>query len=302
MAALLPAASLSAQQALAAREHALALAKALRADRSGSTRDGLVQGLLQEYSLSSHEGVALMCLAEALLRTPDTPTRDALIRDRIGAGRWHDHLGHSPSLFVNAATWGLLLTGRLIGNDDLLGLAGTLGRLLARGSEPLVRAAVDTAVRLMGQQFVCGESIADALQRAQGPEHQGFRHSFDMLGEAALTAADAERHRASYHEAIVAIGRSAAARGVQAGPGISIKLSALHPRYCRAQRERVLAELLPTLHALAREARDHDIGFTIDAEESERLELSLDLLEALCCAPSAKRSQAGLDGTARRRH
>ncbi len=282
VAELLGQARLPLAQAKAARAQAMELARRLRADPGQRGRPGLVQKLLQEYALSSQEGVALMCLAEALLRIPDSATRDALIRDKIGVGEWRAHLGHSGSLFVNAATWGLLLTGQLVRSGDDAGLLGTLGRLISRGSEGLVRAAVDAAVRMMGEQFVSGETIAAALIQGQPLEALGFRHSYDMLGEAALTAADAGRYRQSYAEAIDAIGQAAAGRGVHQGPGISIKLSALHPRYCRAQRERVLAELYPVLLDLARQAARHDIGLSIDAEESERLELSLDLLEGLC--------------------
>ena len=227
-----------------------------------------------------------MCLAEALLRIPDADTRDALIRDKIGAGDWRAHLGRSPSPFVNAAAWGLLLTGRLVSTRSDAGLGSALRRAIARGGEPLIRLGVDSAMRLMGEQFVSGETIDEALHRARGREARGFRHSYDMLGEAAVTAGDAARYRDAYERAIEAIGAASAGRGIVAGPGISIKLSALHPRYVRAQRERVHAELYPALRALALRARRHDIGLNIDAEESDRLELSLDLLERLCLEPA----------------
>ncbi len=246
---------------------------------------GGVEGLVQEYSLSSQEGVALMCLAEALLRVPDTATRDALIRDKIGGGDWRSHLGHSPSLFVNAATWGLVVTGKLTGSVNETGLATALARLIAKGGEPLIRRGVDMAMRMMGEQFVTGQTIAEALAHARHREARGFRYSYDMLGEAALTMADADRYHAEYERAIHAIGAASGGRGVIEGPGISVKLSALHPRYSRAQRERVLGELLPRLKALTVLARRHDVGLNIDAEEADRLELSLDLLEALCFAP-----------------
>ncbi|MCZ2498892.1 trifunctional transcriptional regulator/proline dehydrogenase/L-glutamate gamma-semialdehyde dehydrogenase [Xylophilus sp. Kf1] len=286
VAALLPQARQDGDAARATDALAMRLARTLRERKSASGRAGLVQGLLQEYSLSSGEGVALMCLAEALLRIPDAATRDALIRDKIATGDWRRHVGRSPSLFVNAATWGLLLTGRLVATHSETGLSAVLGTLIGRGGEPLIRKGVDMAMRLMGEQFVCGETIADALRHARAREAQGFRYSYDMLGEAALTEDDARRYLADYQRAIDAIGRAAAGAGIQAGPGISIKLSALHPRYSRAQYARVMAELYPRLLQLAVQARGHDIGLNIDAEEADRLELSLDLLERLCAEPA----------------
>ena len=285
--ATLPPATVAQAEALAAR-----LVTALRAK---GTR-GTVEGLVREYSLSSQEGVALMCLAEALLRIPDTATRDALIRDKIGHGDWLAHVGHSPSLFVNAATWGLVVTGKLTGGDrrhgGQSGLGAALTRLVARGGEPLIRRGVDLAMRMMGEQFVTGQTIQEALQRSRRLEARGYRYSYDMLGEAAMTAGDAQRYYGDYEAAINAIGRASDGRGVIGGPGISIKLSALHPRYSRLQRPRVMAELLPRLQALALLAKGYGIGLNIDAEESERLELSLDLLEALCLNPAL----AGWDG------
>ncbi|MCJ0762434.1 trifunctional transcriptional regulator/proline dehydrogenase/L-glutamate gamma-semialdehyde dehydrogenase [Variovorax terrae] len=279
--ARLPAVQAQASQALAQR-----LARTLRQRKAGSGRAGLVQGLLQEFSLSSQEGVALMCLAEALLRIPDRATRDLLIRDKIAHGQWQAHLGKSPSLFVNAATWGLLLTGRLVATHSEAGLSSALGRLVGRGGEPLIRKGVDMAMRMMGEQFVTGETIAQALAHARPLEAQGFRYSYDMLGEAALTAQDAQRYLCDYEQAIHAIGQASAGRGVYEGPGISVKLSALHPRYSRAQQARVMAELYPVLRGLAVLARQYDIGLNIDAEEADRLELSLDLLERLCFEPA----------------
>ncbi|MEW6694825.1 MAG: bifunctional proline dehydrogenase/L-glutamate gamma-semialdehyde dehydrogenase PutA [Pseudomonadota bacterium] len=284
--ALLEQARLGAAQRARVTERAQRLAAGLRARAPQAGREGLVQALLQEYALSSQEGVALMCLAEALLRIPDAATRDALIRDKIGRGDWRAHLGRSPSLFVNAATWGLLLTGKLTATHSKAGLGGALAQLLRRGGEPLVRQGVDLAMRLLGEQFVTGQTIAEALQRARRREAQGFRYSYDMLGEAALTAADAQRYFDAYRAAIDAIGAANDGRGVIDGPGVSIKLSALHPRYSRAQAARVMAELYPRLLALAQAARAVDIGLHIDAEECERLELSLDLLERLCHEPS----------------
>jgi len=283
---LLQQAQLDAAQAQAAQALALQLAHGLRQRKLAFSRAGLVQGLLQEFALSSQEGVALMCLAEALLRIPDAATRDALIRDKVARGDWRAHLGASPSLFVNAAAWGLLLTGKLVATHSDEGLGAALMRVVGRGGEPLVRKGVDLTMRLMGEQFVIGESIAQALAKARAREAQGFRHSYDMLGEAALTAEDAARYGAAYEQAIDAIGTAAAGRGIHEGPGISIKLSALHPRYARAQVQRVHAELYPRLLGLAQRARLHDIGLNIDAEESERLELSLELLQRLCHEPA----------------
>ncbi len=257
------------------------LVEALR----GKRKFGGVEGLIQEFSLSSQEGVALMCLAEALLRIPDRVTRDALIRDKISHGDWRSHMGESPSLFVNAATWGLMLTGKLVSVNSEQSLSKALTRLIGKGGEPLIRKGVDIAMRMMGEQFVTGQTISAALANSRKLEEKGFRYSYDMLGEAATTSADAERYYISYEQAIHAIGKASHGRGIYEGPGISIKLSALHPRYSRAQRERVMAELLPRMQALAKLARSYDIGLNIDAEEADRLEISLDLLEALCFDP-----------------
>uniref|UniRef100_UPI0031E13FBE trifunctional transcriptional regulator/proline dehydrogenase/L-glutamate gamma-semialdehyde dehydrogenase n=1 Tax=Inquilinus sp. TaxID=1932117 RepID=UPI0031E13FBE len=257
------------------------LVEALRAKGVGAG----VEGLIQEFSLSSHEGVALMCLAEALLRIPDRATRDALIRDKISSGDWQSHVGQSPSMFVNAAAWGLVVTGKLVTTNSEAGLSAALTRLIGRGGEPLIRKGVDIAMRMMGEQFVSGQTISEALANGRKLESKGFRYSYDMLGEAATTAADADRYYRDYEQAIHAIGKAAERRGIYEGPGISIKLSALHPRYSRAQADRVKGELLPRLTALAVLARSYDIGLNIDAEEADRLELSLDLLEALCFDP-----------------
>ena len=274
-------------EAIAARAHSLAyqLADKLRNQKTASGRAGMVQGLLQEFSLSSQEGVALMCLAEALLRIPDKATRDALIRDKISNGNWHSHIGRSPSLFVNAATWGLLFTGKLVSTHNEANLSRSLNRIIGKSGEPLIRKGVDMAMRLMGEQFVTGETIAEALANARRLEDKGFRYSYDMLGEAALTAADAQAYMVSYQQAIHAIGKASNGRGIYEGPGISIKLSALHPRYSRAQYDRVMEELYPRLKSLTLLARQYDIGINIDAEEADRLEISLDLLEKLCFEP-----------------
>ncbi|MGV1895363.1 trifunctional transcriptional regulator/proline dehydrogenase/L-glutamate gamma-semialdehyde dehydrogenase [Agrobacterium vitis] len=264
------------------------LIEALRAKHSGSG----VEGLVHEYSLSSQEGVALMCLAEALLRIPDHATRDALIRDKIAEGDWKAHLGGGRSLFVNAATWGLVVTGKLTSTVNDRGLSAALTRLIARCGESVIRRGVDMAMRMMGEQFVTGETIEEALKRARPLEARGFRYSYDMLGEAATTAGDAARYFRDYQQAIHAIGKASAGRGIYDGPGISIKLSALHPRYSRTKAERVMRELLPQVKALALLAKQYDIGLNIDAEEADRLELSLDLLEDLCLDPAL----SGWDG------
>lgn len=288
LAPLIEAATLPAGVREAARATATGLITALRAKHKGSG----VEGLVQEYALSSQEGVALMCLAEALLRIPDAATRDALIRDKISDGDWKAHLGDGRSLFVNAATWGLVVTGKLTGSVNDAGLAAALTRLIARAGEPVIRRGVDMAMRMMGEQFVTGETIGEALKRARPLEARGFQYSYDMLGEAATTMADADRYYRDYETAVNAIGAASAGRGVVGGPGISIKLSALHPRYARAQAGRVMAQLLPRVKALAVLAKSHDIGFNIDAEEADRLELSLDLLESLALDPDL----SGWDG------
>ncbi|MDH4448678.1 MAG: proline dehydrogenase family protein, partial [Acidovorax sp.] len=286
LAPLLADARLPQDQAAAAGQLALRIARALRERKASAGRAGIVQGLLQEFSLSSQEGVALMCLAEALLRIPDKATRDALIRDKISHGQWDAHLGKSPSLFVNAATWGLLITGKLVATHSEGSLGNSLSRLIGKGGEPLIRKGVDMAMRMMGEQFVTGETIDEALRNARTMEAEGFRYSYDMLGEAALTSEDAQRYYASYEQAIHAIGKASAGRGIYEGPGISIKLSALHPRYSRAQFGRVMDELYPLVLRLTALAKQYDIGLNIDAEEADRLELSLDLLERLCHEPT----------------
>ncbi len=242
---LLPEATLPAPVRASAKALARKLVEAMRAKPRGSG----VEQLVQEYALSTREGVALMCLAEALLRIPDNDTRDALIRDKISGGDWLAHVGSDRSLFVNAATWGLVVTGKLTASVDDSGLGNALTRLIARAGEPVIRRGVDLAMRMMGEQFVTGETIAEALKRARPLEERGFRYSYDMLGEAAMTAADAARYYADYETAIHAIGTASAGRGVHEGPGISIKLSALHPRYARAQQDRVIGELAASLEA-----------------------------------------------------
>ncbi|MES2150053.1 MAG: trifunctional transcriptional regulator/proline dehydrogenase/L-glutamate gamma-semialdehyde dehydrogenase [Pseudomonadota bacterium] len=278
-----------------ATPHADAAALAHRlvsAVREKRTRASGVDALMHEFSLSSEEGVALMCLAEALLRIPDSDTADRLIADKISKGDWRKHLGESPSLFVNAATWGLLITGKLVGTSSETGLGQALSKLITRGGEPLIRKGVDLAMRMLGNQFVTGQTIEEALKNSRDNEARGYRYSYDMLGEAALTEADAKNYYASYEQAIHAIGKASAGRGIKDGPGISVKLSALHPRYSRAQHARVMEELLPRVRSLVLLARQYEIGINIDAEETERLEISLDMMEAMAFDPAL----AGFDG------
>src|SRR5258708_21228655 len=247
-----------------------------------------IETLLQEYQLNTAEGIALMCLAEALLRIPDAETANRLIRDKLGAGDWEKHVGGSASVVVTAARWGLALTGRLLREEDIsqAGLAAALRHSVSRQSEPVMRQAMAGAMRILGRQFVMGRTIEEALDRAAQQRQEGWRHSFDMLGEAARTAEDAARYTDAYLRAIAAIGQSAGGRGPVEGPGISIKLSALHPRFEFAQRGRVMSELVPQLQELAEAARHWNIGLTIDAEEADRLDLSLDVIEAVALQPS----------------
>ena len=274
-------ARLGAPETAAVQARGLALVQAVRAARpSGSGLDAF----LREYHLASPEGVILMCLAEALLRIPDAHTADRLIADKISAGSWGDHLGDSESLFVNASTWGLMLTGSIVDVDraEVSSVGGWFARLASRIGEPVARAALRQAMRIMGHQFVMGRTIDEALERTTGTSERAYRYSFDMLGEAALTQIDAERYLEKYRAAIVAAGR-AISPGVAmtARHSISVKLSALHPRYEFSQRARVLAELAPRLIELVRLARDAGIGLTVDAEEADRLELSLLLVDAV---------------------
>jgi RHH-type transcriptional regulator, proline utilization regulon repressor / proline dehydrogenase / delta 1-pyrroline-5-carboxylate dehydrogenase len=280
---LVEAARLSPPQAGRVRDLATKLVVGLREKRN---RGSGVDALMKEFSLSSQEGVALMCMAEALLRIPDKDNVDRLIRDKLAKGDWRSHVGSSPSMFVNAATWGLLITGKLVATSSDEGLSTALTRLVARGGEPLIRKGVDLAMRLLGEQFVTGQTIEEALERARSLEARGYRYSFDMLGEAASTQSDARAYMDGYVHAIHAIGRANRGRGLYDGAGISVKLSALHPRYTYAQRARVMGELLPRLRTLTLLAREHDIGLNIDAEEAERLDPSLDLLESLLRDPA----------------
>lgn len=275
--ALLDAAQLDHDSLDRIAERARALVTEVRKHRVGK---GGIDAFMQEYELSSQEGVVLMCLAESLLRIPDEDTVDRLIRDKLGPADWEKHLGKSESVFVNASTWALMLTGRVISLQEYQdqSLKSVLGRLVSRLGEPVIRQSVTQGMRILGRQFVMGRSITEALDRAADDEERGYRHSFDMLGEGAHTAADAIRYFDAYNDAISVIGKRAAGRGAIESPGMSVKLSALHPRYAFAQRERAMTELVPRLTALAIHAREVDIGFTVDAEEADRLELSLDII------------------------
>jgi RHH-type proline utilization regulon transcriptional repressor/proline dehydrogenase/delta 1-pyrroline-5-carboxylate dehydrogenase len=270
---------------VAEREATHAEAEALVRDaRRIGRRRGVVENFLQEFSLSTREGLALMCLAEALLRTPDEAARDRLIAEKIASADWASHLGRSDSLLVNASTWSLMLTGRLIEPDDEArrDLGGFVRRLAGRLGEPVIRQAVATAVKIMGEQFVLGRTIEQALKRARA---EGAVCSFDMLGEGARTAADAYRYEAAYAAALKTVVAQGERVGPEAGHGVSVKLSALSPRYEARQEERVLSELYPRLLRLARIAADGDVNLTLDAEEADRLVLSLKLLQRLCGEP-----------------
>ena len=270
-------------------------ANLVRAVRRNSADEGGIDAFLKQYDLSSEEGVLLMCIAEALLRIPDADTADALIADKITSANWKDHLGVSDSLFVNASTWGLMLTGQLLRLDESVRNPGQVLRQLAgRAGEPVVRTAMRQAMRIMGHQFVMGRTIDEALKRSRSKENAAYRYSFDMLGEAALTGADAERYLDAYFDAIGRIGDSleGASVDVFAAPSISVKLSALHPRYTFMQSERVMRELVPRVAELAKHAKSNGIALTVDAEESERLEISLEIFAEVCRDPDLR----GYDG------
>ncbi|WOJ97057.1 bifunctional proline dehydrogenase/L-glutamate gamma-semialdehyde dehydrogenase PutA [Congregibacter brevis] len=241
---------------------------------------GLMEMFLAEYGLSTNEGIALMCLAEALLRVPDPGTIDALIEDKITPYDWSEHSGKSGSSLVNASTIALMMTGRVLDDDNSASVSGLLNRTVKRLGEPVVRLAVKRAMREMGNQFVLGQTIQEALKRAEDETRRGFRYSFDMLGEAALTQADADNYFEAYADAIRAIGQSSPDGAMHERPGISVKLSALHPRFEYAKRDRLLKELAPRLNALARLAKDANLGLNVDAEESQRLEPFLHIVEA----------------------
>ncbi|MBI2382687.1 MAG: bifunctional proline dehydrogenase/L-glutamate gamma-semialdehyde dehydrogenase PutA [Gammaproteobacteria bacterium] len=269
----------------------------VRRVRKLSSRQSPLDAFMREYDLSSEEGVLLMCLAEALLRIPDDATAEKLIADKLADADWDRHLGKSDSLFVNASTWGLMLTGRIVrlSPETTGNFKSAINRLVGKSTEPVIKLAVRQAMRLMGHQFVMGRTIQEALDNAASKEQRRYLHSYDMLGEAALTAPDAGRYFEAYRDAIRAIGARPdpnAGGPVMRRPGISIKLSALHPRYEVAKRERVLTELTPRLLALAQAAKKENVGLTVDAEEADRLELSLDVFERVY----RDRALAGWDG------
>ncbi|MDX3926927.1 MAG: bifunctional proline dehydrogenase/L-glutamate gamma-semialdehyde dehydrogenase PutA [Shinella sp.] len=261
-------------------------------EKSGSV--GGVEDFLREYGLSTREGLALMVLAEALLRVPDALTQDKLIEDKLKEGGWSEHEAHGDSWFVSASAWALGLSARVIRPGETP--EGVVRGLVKRLGLPTVRSATKQAMRFLGHYFVLGETIKDALSRAAKSEAKGYRHSFDMLGEGARTANDAKRYFDSYAMAIEAIGKwtekNAKGRGLPDRMGISVKLSALHPRYLATHRERVMAELVPDLLKLAQMAKAYQLNFTVDAEEADRLELSLDVIAAVFADPSL----AGWDG------
>ncbi|RKT35148.1 L-proline dehydrogenase /delta-1-pyrroline-5-carboxylate dehydrogenase [Roseovarius halotolerans] len=257
----------------------------------GESSPGLMEVFLAEYGLSTDEGIALMCLAEALLRVPDAETIDTLIEDKIAPSDWGKHMGHSASPLVNASTWALMLTGKVLKDEDP-GVVGHLRGAIRRLGEPVIRTAVGRAMKEMGRQFVLGETIQSAMKRAAGMEKKGYSYSYDMLGEAARTDADAKRYHLSYSRAISAIANACTNADIRDNPGISVKLSALHPRYEVAQREQVMDVLVPRLRSLALLARSAGMGLNIDAEEADRLSLSLDVIETVLSEPSL----AGWDG------
>ncbi|MBB3231749.1 bifunctional proline dehydrogenase/L-glutamate gamma-semialdehyde dehydrogenase PutA [Halomonas stenophila] len=254
------------------------------------TSPSMMEAFLAEYGLSTAEGVGLMCLAEALLRVPDAETIDDLIHDKIEPSDWGAHLGKSSSSMVNASTWALMLTGKVL-EEDPKGPVRALRGLVRRMGEPVVRTAVGQSMKILGRQFVLGQTIEEGMRNARELEKQGYTYSYDMLGEAARTDADALRYHEAYATAIAAIARQAKG-DVRGSPGISVKLSALHPRYETTHRETVMAELVPRARELAKQAAKANIGFNIDAEEQDRLDLSLDVIEALLADPAL----AGWDG------
>ncbi|HYZ34759.1 MAG TPA: bifunctional proline dehydrogenase/L-glutamate gamma-semialdehyde dehydrogenase PutA [Crenalkalicoccus sp.] len=289
LAPLLRAATLSPATARRVQDRALALVRHARAaHRPGAD----VSAFLAEFGLDTKEGVALLCLAEALLRIPDPATQDALIDATLGEADWRAHLGQAESLAVNASAFAFMLSGRVLGLDEARGLPAAIARTARRLGEPVIRTALRQGMRMLARQFVMGRTIEEALERAAGAEGRRWRHSFDMLGEAARTAADAARYFEAYRHAIGAVGRASGGSGPVEGPGVSVKLSALNPRYEALQADRCGPALIAALGALAREAKAVGIGLTVDAEEAERLELSLDILATVRADPAL----AGWDG------
>ncbi len=273
---LLEAARLGPEASARVSQRAAFLVSQVRARKSGQ---GVMEAFMQEYDLSSEEGVVLMCLAEALLRIPDADTAEKLIADKLGDADWESHIGKSSSVLVNASTWGLMLTGKLVALSagTATNLSAALGRLINRSGEPMVRTAIRQAMRIMGHQYVMGRTIGEAFERSRKKNNRSYRYSFDMLGEAALTAGDADRYMESYREAIAAIGARNQAADIFTAPSISVKLSALHPRFEHAQSERVVREISPRVLELARLAMANRMALTIDTEEADRLQLALDV-------------------------
>jgi RHH-type transcriptional regulator, proline utilization regulon repressor / proline dehydrogenase / delta 1-pyrroline-5-carboxylate dehydrogenase len=262
--------------------------------RANRHKHGGIDAFMHEYGLTSEEGIILMCLAEALLRIPDKETADALIAEKVGEGQWDKHFGSSGSLFVNASTFGLMLTGRVVrlGGDKSSGPAGTLKRMVARTGEPVIRQALRQAMRILGDNFVLGRDIKEALQRAAPLEKKGYRFSYDMLGEGAKTDADAALYFDRYVEALAAVGKAAGplkathSDQLMARPGLSVKLSAIHPRFEDRKLQHLRQDLLPRLLILAKAARAQDLTLTIDAEEQDRLDVQLEMFAAAFLDPS----------------
>lgn len=288
LARLKQAAHLSAQERIRISATAATLVREVR----DAGKPSVMESFLAEFGLSSREGIALMCLAEALLRVPDTKTIDELIQDKIASHDWSAHLGESASALVNASTWALMLTGKVLDDDKDEGIIAGLQSAVRRLGEPVVRNAARRAMREMGAQFVLGQDITEAMSHGDREIARGFTYSYDMLGEAAHTAADAERYALAYSQAIASIATRTTHNDIRDNPGISVKISALHPRYEFAQRDRVLGDLTLRVLSLAQEAKAACIGLNIDAEEADRLDLSLDVIEVVL----SDKSLAGWDG------
>ena len=284
---LLAAARLEPDAAARVNQRACSLVKSVRAKKA---EQGVLDAFMQEYDLSSEEGVVLMCLAEALLRIPDDETAEKLIADKLGDANWESHLGRSSSILVNASTWGLMLTGKLfaLSENTQKNFRTLLGRLINRSGEPMVRTAIRQAMRIMGHQYVMGRNIEEALDRSLQKKNRIYRHSFDMLGEAALTAEDAARYQEAYRSAIAAIGARDKPDDIFAAPSISVKLSALHPRFEFSQHQRVLREIVPRVLELAQLAMANQMAMTIDTEEADRLMLTVDVFSQVLQDPSLR--------------
>ena len=287
LARLVKAADLSEAERKAISARAVELVNAVR----GSTDPRLMEVFLSAYGLSTKEGVALMCLAEALLRVPDTQTMDDLIQDKIAPHNWSSHASGSSSIFVNASTWALMLTGRVLDESED-GIAGTLHAMVRRLGEPVIRKAVAAAMREMGEQFVLGRTIEEAVKRGRSMLAKGYLYSYDMLGEAARTEEDALRYLSAYADAIASLAAHSKGQDIRYNPGISVKLSAIHPRYEEAQKETMLPVMAERLLSLAVAAKKARMGLNIDAEEADRLDLSLDVIERVLADPQLE----GWDG------